>query len=133
MKKVIIWFITCTIMILHSFFEVLRDGNFYSENIKKLVVVDWHIIKIIALVSLTIAAILIWLFYRTNWKFIISILLLKWGSYEFFWNILDDQYVKTSHFMALSLRTSIIIIVISCTIPLFLNYFLTKLNFRKSK
>lgn len=89
-------------MLAHAFFDVLRDGFFFSPSIKKLIIIDWHGIKTIAIIFFALSIVCLLRAMKKDWEFVIGLCVFRWGACEYFWNILDKNYAAGTEFMGLT-------------------------------
>jgi len=105
-------------MLLHAFFDVLRDGYFFSSSIRKLIIIDWHGIKTLEMIFFAISIVFLLYGMKRDWEFIIGLFIFRWGACEYFWNILDKSYAYNTKFMGLSAWRAIFIMIAGIILPI---------------
>lgn len=105
-------------MIIHCFFDITRDGYFFSKPVQRLVLLDWHLYKTIDLLFYTIAIYLLTRIAKNIEFYVIGIFIFRWGVNEYFWNIIDKNYNYKNEFMGLSAWNAAFFIIGGFLFPL---------------
>ena len=100
-------------MVIHSLFDVLRDG-YLTNHIS----INWNIVKSCDLIFLIISVLFVWIGLNKEFEFFIGLFILRWGVWEYFYNVFNISMTPGKRFLEISAWGGVGIAVVGFLFPL---------------